>query len=291
MYNDSGEDSLFGGEETKTLSLQIKEFWTSISIGGFAAASNRFYEHELTDVPTTIDLSCPKGTLSLDPDTSYYGLLENDDAAIYTMYQIDSTCNNEDVFTLAVENCEDKKECTITFSNLWFDSDCINDKKDSHKLYLKMYCQKSTLTLFDKTYTKEQYSWLIFTVNFLTLIFFLLFLVNQKFAERKTVKYHREQRSTPSNYALQIKNLPQGLEEQELIHELHDHLMIYATRYKKIPPEDRPIVDISVAQQNEMIIANKKIADQDDLLSFTYERMKGEKCMKDIKLPDALDIA
>lgn len=99
MYNDSGEDSLFSGESTKTLSLQIKQLWTSISLGGFAAASNRFYERDLTDVPVSIELGCPKGVLSLDPETSYFGLIGNEDNAIYTMYQVDYTCNDEEVFT------------------------------------------------------------------------------------------------------------------------------------------------------------------------------------------------
>lgn len=140
VYSESGDDSLFDGEGTMTLSLRLKEFWTSISIGGFASASNRFYEYELTDTPTDLTLSCSKGTLSLDPDTSYYGLLEKDNTAIYTMYQIDSTCNNEDVFMTAVQSCEDQKVCTVSFSNLWFNSDCLESKKSTHKLYLKMYC-------------------------------------------------------------------------------------------------------------------------------------------------------
>lgn len=69
-------------------------------------------------------------------------------------------------------------------------------------MYLKMYCKKSTLIVFGREFTKEQYSWLIFVVNFATLIFFMLFLVNQKFAESNSVKYHAEEKSTPSNYAL-----------------------------------------------------------------------------------------
>lgn len=53
------------------------------------------------------------------------------------------------------------------------------------------------------------------------------------------------------------------MNEQELIMELYNHLMIFA-RSKNIPKDDRPIVDISVAQQNEMIIVNKKIADHEE---------------------------
>jgi hypothetical protein len=176
VYTDSGEDSLFDGDTT-TISLQIKELWTSISLGGFAAASNRFYEHELTDTTVQLELGCPKGVLSLDPETSYFGLIDEDDHAIYTMNSIDYSCNDQATFTSAVSGCEDQVDCVVDFDNSWFDSNCLNDKKD-HKMYLKMYCKRSTLTLFGKTFTKEQYSWLIFSINFLTLIFFMIFLVN-----------------------------------------------------------------------------------------------------------------
>jgi hypothetical protein len=118
----------------------------------------------------------------------------------------------------------------------------------------------------------------------------MLFLVNQKFAESNTVKYHMEDRTTPSNYALQIKNLPQGLKEQELIKELYEHLLFFATKYKKIPKKDKPIFDISLAQQNEMIIANKKVKDKEDYLSYLYDNLKEKKYMKDINLAKKLDL-
>lgn len=127
-------------------------------------------------------------------------------------------------------------------------------------------------------------------VNFLTLLFFLIFLLNQKFAESRTVKYHIEEKSTPSNYSLQIKNLPQGIEEQQMIDELYDHLIKYA-KYKKLSESKRPIVDITMAQSNEMIIINKKIADQEETISYAYEKIKNQKYMKNIKLPRILDMS
>jgi hypothetical protein len=53
------------------------------------------------------------------------------------------------------------------------------------------------------------------------------------------------------------------MEELELIKELYDHLITFCYG-QNIPKEDRPILDIQVAQQNEMIIANKKISDQEE---------------------------
>ena len=86
VFQDSGEDAVYGGQNTKTISLQIKEFWTSISIGGFSEPSNRFYEKKLTNTATAIEVYCPKGVISLDPETAYYGLINEDEYAIYTMY-------------------------------------------------------------------------------------------------------------------------------------------------------------------------------------------------------------
>lgn len=39
-----------------------------------------------------------------------------------------------------------------------------------------------------------------------------------------------------------------------------------------------------------MIIINKKISDQEDILSITYDRLKKKSYMKGVKLPDKLNI-
>lgn len=129
----------------------------------------------------------------------------------------------------------------------------------------------------------------MFLANILTLCAFLLFLLNQKVTEKKLVKYHETERATPSNYSLQIKKLPQGLSETELIVQLREHFMKYAAE-KKMKEDILPIFDIQVAQQNELIILNKKISDHADAMSSLYEELKGKSYMAGITLSKELNV-
>lgn len=138
----------------RTFSLTLRSFWTSISLGGFAASSNRFYEKDMSDIPQNLELSCPKGFISLEPSVTYFGLISPTSNAIYTMFQIDRRCNNNEVFAEAVKNCENQQKCDIMYSTRWFDSECLKDNTSS-KLYLKIYCAKSSLRIFNKDFTKE----------------------------------------------------------------------------------------------------------------------------------------
>lgn len=286
MYKSSGEDSLFDGTEEETFSIKLKKFWTRTSLGGFAAPSNRFYESELSDTPVTMTLSCTKGIFSIDSDVAYYGLIDENEYAIYTMYMIDSTCNNEEVFTNEISKCEDESQCEITFDNSWFDSECLNNLQSNKKLYLKMYCKETTLELFGRTYNKEQYSLLIAGINIVTIVVYLSYLLVLKITEGNLENHYEKKNSSPSDFALRLKNLPRGIGEQEMIGKLYDHFMKFA-QLKDIKD---PIVDISVGQQNEMFTLNKKITENDDFMSFHYEQLKKKKYMKDKKLGEALDI-
>lgn len=176
------------------------------------------------------------------------------------------------MFAEAVKNCENLQKCDILYSSSWFDPECLREN-ESNKLYLKIYCAKSSLRIFNRDFTKEQFSWVVFLANILSVFSFLIFLLNQKVAEKKLVKYHEKERATPSNYSLQIKKLPQGLSEIELITQLKDHFMKYAAE-KKMKEEILPIFDIQVAQQNELIILNKKITDHEEAMSDLYEELK-----------------
>jgi hypothetical protein len=212
VFNESGEASQFDGAETKTFTLQIQEFWTSISIGGFAHASNRFYEAEIGLVPQVLKVSCPVGKFNLDPDTTYYGLIPKEENAIYTMYQADYSCNVQEAFLLAFDQCIGKQTCDLIFSPTWFKSECYG--KEDYKLYLKLYCTDTSILVNGKRQLTKQYlSVVVFIVSMSTLLIFLVYLVNQKYAERKTIKYFNEEKALPSDYSLQIKGLPKGLNE------------------------------------------------------------------------------
>ena len=51
-----------------------------------------------------------------------------------------------------------------------------------------------------------------------------------------------------------------------------------------------PIFDIQVAQQNELIILNKKISDHADAMSSLYEELKGKSYMAGITLSKELNV-
>jgi len=74
VYKSSGEDSIFEGSADETFSMKLKKFWTEISLGGFASSSNQFYESQLTSTTKTLSLACPKGSISIDPEVTYFGL-------------------------------------------------------------------------------------------------------------------------------------------------------------------------------------------------------------------------
>ena len=71
---------------------------------------------------------------------------------------------------------------------------------------------------------------------------------------------------------------------------LYEHFQVYCQKLK-IPDADLPIVDIQVAQMNEVIILDKKIKRQEELLSFKYEKLKEEKFMIGVKLGQKLNLA
>lgn len=285
MYRTSGEEALEGSDE-ETFSMKLKKFWTRTSLGGFATPSNRFYESPLSDSKVNLALSCPQGKFSIDPDVSYYGLIGNEELAIYTMYMIDSTCNKNEVFQQEIKKCEDMSQCDIKFDNSWFDSNCLKDFESGNKLYLKMYCKETTLEFLGRVYNKEQYSILIVGINILTLIFYLLYLMLIAITESNLKGYYEKKNASPNDYAIRLKNLPQGLDEQEMIGKLYDHFSRFANENKI----EEPLVDITVAQQNEMFTLNKKIYENDDMLSYYYEELKGKKYMKGKNLDDKLNM-
>lgn len=102
--------------------------------------------------PQVLKLSCPNGKFSLDPDTTYFGLINQGDYAIYTMYQADYRCNNQEVFTNAIKDCLGKASCDVIFTRSWFKSDCENI--DVSKLYLKMYCFETFIEVGGTTFSK-----------------------------------------------------------------------------------------------------------------------------------------
>lgn len=93
------------------------------------------------------------------------------------MYQIDMTCNNNSEFVNTMESCNDQTSCTISHSKSWFVDFCEFDPTGK-KLYLKIYCKGVVVNVFGKDFTKEQFSWVIFVANFLTVVTFIFFLLN-----------------------------------------------------------------------------------------------------------------
>lgn len=94
--------------------------------------------------------------------------------------------------------------------------------------------------------------------------------------ESNLKKYYEKKNASPNDYAIRLKNLPEGINEQDMIGKLYDHFSKFADDNKM----DNPIIDITVAQQNELFTLNKEIYDNDDMLSFYYEELKGKKYMK-----------
>ena len=155
------------------------------------------------------------------------------------------------------------------------------------KLYLKIYCQDSTLRLFNKDVNKKDYSFFIVCVNFLTLLVYCGFLIFAGLAEDKTVDYFEKEKASPSDFALEFKNLPREVGEQEMIGKIYAHLQKLSEAEKL---EGNPIIDVTVGQKNDTFILNKQISDCNDNLSYIYEDLKSKKYMKDKKLDQNLNM-
>ena len=78
--------------------------------------------------------------------------------------------------------------------------------------------------------------------------------------------------------------------EQEMIVGLYEHFQKHCENIK-IPLESLPIFDVQVAQMNEVIILDKQISRHEEMLSFSYEKLKEEKFMRGVKLGQKLDLA
>lgn len=193
----------------------------------------------------------------------------------YTFNLIDSSCNRPDYFTEIITPCENKAQCTVDFDSSWFDETCLKEKGDV-KLYLKMYCKDTTISIIGTTRKKSDYSLIIVGVNVVTIVFYIIYLIFSKLTEMQTVSDYVENRATPTSYTIQLKNLPPKMNEQDLIEQLLIH---FSTFWENVGTKNEgdktsnPVVDISVAIKGESFVLQKKVKDLEEKMRETYQQL------------------
>jgi hypothetical protein len=79
------------------------------------------------------------------------------------------------------------------------------------------------------------------------------------------------------------------MNETQVITQLRDHFLAFC-RQNNYKEDAMLIFDIQVAQQNELIILNKKITDHSEEMSGIYQDLKNEPFMKDHSLSKELNV-
>lgn len=117
-----------------SMTVQIKNFMTAVSLGGYSMVSNIFFGFPY-DTDQTLEVSCQKGFITNDPTYNFYGLIDNDYYAKYTMNQYNAECNLQTNFDIAMTSCTGQNSCNLSFKTVWFDQTCITNLGGSYKAY------------------------------------------------------------------------------------------------------------------------------------------------------------
>lgn len=164
-----------------------------------------------------------------------FGLLRFREDSTLSFKHHDASCNkNSTVFDLIRSSCDKKKECAVEYSSSWFDSSCLNSKKDV-KVYLKLKGTPQT-KVFLFAEVEEPAFYTLFSI-FLGTIFIILAIQPKILSiHEENIFHHRQIRKPePRDFTLQIENLPQELTPKELKKRLLGHLMAKPEETDRVP--------------------------------------------------------
>lgn len=153
-----------------------------------------------------------------------------------------------------------------------FDSNCENLKIS--QIYIKVYCRDipiSILGLLD--ISKLNFTYPIIIINFLSIICLIWYLFLSKITETKLAKHFESYKASPMSYALKISNLPNRIPEQEMIKELYSHFLKFWTEILKKSKETFPVIDISVALDNNLYFSQRSIKEIEENITNIYQEI------------------
>lgn len=87
------------------------------------------------------------------------------------------------------------------------------------------------------------------------------------------MEHFETNQASPMSYAIKLKGVPHGYAEQEVIKMVYEHLEKYwmSKGHKK---DELPVIDIAIAQQNELFFNQRKIKDIEEEMTMLFEELK-----------------
>ena len=275
------------------LALVLQDVSLATSIAGYSSSASRFYQANFQDIstlssslnnltssnsnPNEVSLDCGNGLVDTDSRFTVFGLLDQRFPSSYTYYMIVKSANNETNFYNDISSCTNKSSCKVNYTSNWF-TDAATDyitgaqSKRKYKFYLRYHCTGIKFELSTGTSTsKSSFIATIFSLNILNVVFFVLYMTFWVYYEKKIFKKYRDEGLMPSDYTIQIRNLPQNMKEEELKTELYNHLKKFKDELK-IRSEE-PIVDINVAKTSNLLYIDQQIQFIDTRTSLLVEKL------------------
>ena len=150
----------------------------------------------------------------------------------------------------------------MPYTSAWFNKDCLNsrisgaDDGSRYKLYLKYHCYNIQVEGFGYTFNKSHLNFVVLIVSGLTFLSYLIYLFSWSSYETTIFKNAKKILPSPSDYSLKIKNLPRGLDEEELMYKLFLHFEKFS-KQAKLPGHS--IEDMHVAIDQGVLVYNSYI--------------------------------
>ena len=146
--------------------------------------------------------------------------------------------------------------------------------KPKHKLYMKYHCSRILVDLFGTQYQKQKAfrNWII-GVNICIVIAFIVHLYFWGKNEKLVFRSYVMRTPLPSDYALQIKGLPQNMTSEELERELVFHFYKYHKDLETGQQLSQPVCDINLQKNNNLLDVQKKISTAEERIKITIGKM------------------
>lgn len=276
VYSASNNSETTANLSNTSIFLKLRDYGFSSSLGGYSFGSSKFFEANFTNSEVLssrtneiisndsnlITMYCPTGQIDVSRRYTFYGLIEQVLESSYTFYMYDVSCNKDSGFSEAVKHCQDKTKCELPYTSSWFDKACLDsriygaDGAQKYKLYLKYHCYNIKVGGFGQTFNKSELNFVVLIVSGATFLSYLIYLFSWSVYETTIFKNQKKILPSPSDYALKIKNLPKGLDEEELMHRLFLHFDRFS-KQARLPGHS--IEDMHVAIDQGVLVYNSYI--------------------------------
>jgi len=151
----------------------------------------------------------------------------------------------------------------------------VKDSSDAttHKIYIKVNCERKELKVFDKTFDMTTLHTMIFGGNVLLILLFISYLCCWGRQERQFFHQHMLKYPRPSDYTIELKNLPQNMSEKDLMESLYRHMLKFASKYK-LPAEC--IIDVNISTNNDVLDLQHQIAEIDEEMTDAIDTLQSK---------------